>query len=30
LLAADLDDARPEWLREIWRHLAGAAGLPDR
>jgi dipeptidase len=30
LVAANLDDVRPEWLREVWRRLDDAAGLPDR
>ena len=30
LVTAELDDRRPEWLREVWRRLDGAAGLPDR
>ncbi len=29
LVAADLPDARPEWLSNLWRELGEAAGLPE-
>lgn len=28
LVAADLPDARPTWLRDLWHDLDEAAGLP--
>jgi hypothetical protein len=29
-VTADRPDARPEWLRDLWRDLDDAAGVPVR